>query len=61
MKKNDFLRHLKTNGCILLREGSKHSIWQNPKNNNQSSVHRHNDIDNMLCRAICNQLDIPSI
>ena len=29
MKRKEFERHLKNNGCVLLREGSNHSIWVN--------------------------------
>ncbi len=29
MKRKEFERHLKNNGCMLLREGSNHSIWIN--------------------------------
>jgi len=59
MKRLDFERHLKLNGCELLREGSNHSIWINPANDNHSSVPRHKEIDNRLCKNICKQLSIP--
>ncbi len=61
MKLKEFEKHLAKCGCNLLREGSNHSIWINPENKKQSSVIRHNEIDNRLCKNICKQLDIPSI
>jgi mRNA interferase HicA len=41
MKRKEFERHLKNNGCVLLREGSNHSIWINTLNNIQASIPRH--------------------
>lgn len=59
MKRKEFERHLKNNGCILLREGSNHSIWSNSLNKLQTSVPRHPEIANVTCRVICKQLAIP--
>ncbi len=58
MKQTDFEKHLKTSSCILVREGGNHSIWMNTINNKKTSVPRHKEIDNMLCLAICKQLNI---
>ncbi|MCX7736029.1 MAG: type II toxin-antitoxin system HicA family toxin [Candidatus Kapabacteria bacterium] len=60
MKRIDFERYLKRMGCIKIREGSNHSIWQNTKNDKQSSVPRHNEIVNITCKIICKQLEIKS-
>lgn len=59
MKKLDFERHLKNNGCQLLREGGNHAVWINTITGNQSTVPRHKEIDNRLCKNICKQLSIP--
>lgn len=56
MKRIEFERHLKNNGCELLREGSNHSIWINTLNNIQTSVPRHPEIVKVTCIAICKQL-----
>ena len=32
MKRRDLLRHLRQHGCRFVREGSDHSIWENPAN-----------------------------
>jgi predicted RNA binding protein YcfA (HicA-like mRNA interferase family) len=29
MKRTDLLRHLQQHGCVLLREGGKHSVFVN--------------------------------
>jgi mRNA interferase HicA len=59
MKRKEFERHLKNNGCVLLREGSNHSIWINTINKFQASVPRHHEIVNITCKVICKQLSIP--
>jgi hypothetical protein len=58
MKRLDFERHLIDNSCKLLREGANHSIWININNDLHSSLPRHKEIDNRLCRNICKQLGI---
>jgi mRNA interferase HicA len=59
MKRNDLLKHLKENGCELFREGSKHSVYWNPKNRLTSAVPRHREILEPVVAKICKDLDIP--
>ena len=59
MKRRDLERHLASNGCELLREGSKHSLYVNPLNNQTSAVPRHREINDFLVRKICRDLGIP--
>ncbi len=59
MNRNDLVRHLERYGCILLREGGNHSIYQNPINKKQTSVGRHRELADLLCKKICKQLGIP--
>lgn len=61
MKRGDLLRHLEAHGCVLDREGSRHSIYLNPANGKKAPVPRHMEIDNRLARKICKQLEVPSI
>jgi mRNA interferase HicA len=60
MKIVDFIKHLRANGCELLREGANHSIYINKLNNKISTVPRHKEIKNNLCRKICKDLEISS-
>jgi mRNA interferase HicA len=60
VKRRDFINHLEDNGCQLLREGKKHSIYNNPSNSRVSTVPRHNEILIFLVVKICKDLDIPS-
>jgi predicted RNA binding protein YcfA (HicA-like mRNA interferase family) len=59
MKRRDFVRHLQQNGCELLREGGRHSIFVNRAAKASSSVPRHTEINDGLCAKICSDLQIP--
>ena len=61
MKRNAFIKHLKTNGRILVREGSNHSLYGNPLNGKKSTVGRHPELSDLMCKIICKQLEIPTI
>ena len=58
MKLSKFIRYLNQNKCLLIREGSSHSIFQNQTNRKISSVPRHKEIKNNLIRKICKDLEI---
>ena len=59
MKRKDLIRHLTENGCVLLREGGKYSVYQNPANLKEVPVTRHPEMEDFAARKICKQLDIP--
>lgn len=59
MKRRELLRHLRENGCQLLREGGRHSWWHNPKQNRRSAVPRHSEVNDKLIIKICKDLGIP--
>jgi mRNA interferase HicA len=61
MKKSTFEKHLKNNHCRIKREGANHEVWINLRNNKISTVPRHKELKNLLCKKICKDLDIPSI
>jgi predicted RNA binding protein YcfA (HicA-like mRNA interferase family) len=58
MKRKILLRILKQGGCILLREGKKHSVYYNPRKSKTSTVPRHNEINDFLAKKICHDLGI---
>ena len=60
MKRRNLVKHLLKNGCILLREGGKYSVFQNPKNEKEIPVTRHLEIADFAARKICKALEIPS-
>ncbi|HQR50397.1 MAG TPA: type II toxin-antitoxin system HicA family toxin [Methylophilaceae bacterium] len=59
MKRLDLIRHLQANACDLLREGGSHSIFVNRAKGKVSAVPRHREINEMLARKICKDLEIP--
>lgn len=59
MKRRQLLRHLKTHGCELRREGSNHSIYRNPATGETTPVPRHTEIAENLARKICKDPGIP--
>ena len=59
MKRRDLLRHLRQQGCRFVREGAKHSIWENPATRRRTSVPRHREIPDYTAVRICKQLSIP--
>jgi mRNA interferase HicA len=61
MKRNKLVRYLGKNGCALIREGSNHTLYRNIKNGKLSTVPRHPDVKENLCRKICKDLGIPDI
>jgi predicted RNA binding protein YcfA (HicA-like mRNA interferase family) len=58
MKRRDFISHLIKEGCVLHREGAKHSVFLNPENGHIATVPRHREIEIILARKVCRQLDI---
>lgn len=61
MKRRQLVKHLEEHGCVVLREGSNHTIYENPANDRKAPVPRHTEIDDKLARKICKQLDIPPV
>jgi mRNA interferase HicA len=61
MKREELLRHLRQHGCLMLREGARHSWWHNPGRNRRSAVPRHREIHDQLARKICRDLGVPPV
>ena len=61
MKRNQLIKHLLSNGCVLKREGGNHSVYINVKTRKRNAVPRHNEIGDIFCNEICKQLGIPPI
>ena len=59
MKLRDLIKHIQANGCILIREGGKYSVFQNPKNLKEVPITRHPEMEDFAARKICKQLEIP--
>ncbi len=59
MKRTELIRYLEQHGCEFVREGGNHTIYQNPANNEKSTVLRHNEINDFTAQKICKDLGIP--
>ena len=52
MKRKEFIKDLQRDGCIVLRAGSRHDIYFNPKTGLKQPIPRHSEIDNLLAKHI---------
>lgn len=59
MKRQDLIRHLEKNGCVLLREGAKHSVYYNSAAQRTATVPRHREVKNPTAIRICKDLNVP--
>lgn len=59
MKREALLKHLRSHGCVLKREGRSHSLWHNPVSGGTEAIPRHTEIPNVLATKICRGLSIP--
>lgn len=58
MKRVDLIRHLEVQGCVLKREGGRHSLFVNLAARKSSAIPRHREIDEFLARKICRDLEV---
>ena len=58
MKRRTLLKHLGQHGCVIAREGRRHTIVKNPVNNAESQVPRHREIKTTTAKGICKDLGI---
>jgi predicted RNA binding protein YcfA (HicA-like mRNA interferase family) len=58
VKRRDLIRHLEAQGCRLLREGGKHTVYFNPQARKTSTVPRHRELNEFLIAKICRDLEI---
>jgi len=59
VKRTDLIRHLETHGCVLLREGGRHSVYYNPSAQRTSTIPRHCEVKNPTAIRMCKQLAVP--
>jgi hypothetical protein len=58
VKRDDLIQVIKSAGCVLLRHGSRHDIYINPRINMKQPIPRHGEIDNTLAKHILKYLGI---
>jgi mRNA interferase HicA len=58
MKRDELIRQLTREGCVLLRHGARHDIYVNPATGRKQPVPRHSEIDEALARHIKKHLGL---
>ena len=58
MKRRLLVQFLESQGCRLVREGGRHSWWENPMQRTRTAVPRHNEISDILAKKICKDLGL---
>jgi predicted RNA binding protein YcfA (HicA-like mRNA interferase family) len=56
MKRRDLIKMLEKMGCVLIRNGSRHDWYTNPKTKQSQPVPRHNEINENLAKSIIKKL-----
>ena len=59
MKRRGLEAHLRHHGCVVLREGGRHTVYINQATGRVAAVPRHAEIKTPTVREICKALDIP--
>ena len=52
MKRDELIRQLANQGCVLCRHGARHDIYLNPATGQKQPVPRHAEIDDALAKHI---------
>ena len=56
MKRIDLIKQITARGAVLIRHGSNHDIYFQPKNENTEPVPRHNEIKEFMAKKILKNL-----
>lgn len=52
MKRDELIKQLTNQGCVLSRHGARHDIYLNPATGQMQPVPRHAEIDDALAKHI---------
>jgi predicted RNA binding protein YcfA (HicA-like mRNA interferase family) len=56
MKRRELIRKITSTGCVLVRHGSHHDLYKNPKPGKRQPIPRHDEIDDNLANHIMKEL-----
>ena len=56
MKRKDLISKIISMGCVFLRHGGNHDLYQNPKTLKKQPVPGHREIDEQLARPILKEV-----
>jgi mRNA interferase HicA len=59
MKRQALVRRLEAHGREFLREGANHTVYVNRGEKKATTIPRHREIDDDLCKKICKDVGIP--
>jgi mRNA interferase HicA len=59
MKRRYLLKYLGQHGCVVVREGRRHTIVKNAVSGAESQVPRHREIKAPTAKGICKDLGVP--
>jgi mRNA interferase HicA len=59
VKRQELERRLTAIGCVIIRHGANHDLYQNPKTGAVQPLPRHAEIKDFLARAIIRRLSAP--
>ena len=58
MKRLDLIRYLERYSSQILREGGRHTVYVNSATGKATTVQRHREINDILERKICKDLEV---
>jgi mRNA interferase HicA len=56
MKRKELIKIITSGGCVFVRHGERHDLYQNPRTNKKQPVPRHSEIDDNLARHIIKEI-----
>jgi mRNA interferase HicA len=56
MKRKELIKKITAAGCLLIRHGGRHDLYQNPKTGKKQPIPRHDEIDENLVKHILKEL-----
>jgi mRNA interferase HicA len=56
MKRKELIKTITSSGCVLLRHGDRHDLYQNLRTGKKQPIPRHSEIDEILARHIIKEL-----
>ncbi|MGD0201116.1 MAG: type II toxin-antitoxin system HicA family toxin [Bryobacteraceae bacterium] len=56
MKRQHLIRRLKEAGCVLVRHGSRHDWYRNPRTGISQPIPRHREINENLAKHVLRKL-----
>jgi len=56
MKRGALLKRIKAIGCVFVKHGKKHDVYENPRTHEFTSIPRHTEINEYTAKSIIKKL-----